>query len=55
MELIKRNNELQAFELLDQVFFILGSLYDDDPEDADLAIYTYKAGLEHSPLSSSAK
>ena len=49
MELIKRNNELQAFELLDQVFFILGSLYDDDPEDADLAIYTYKAGLEHSP------
>ena len=49
MELIKRNNELQTFEPLDQVFFILGSLYDDQPEDADLAIYAYRAGLEHAP------
>ena len=49
IELIKRNNELQTFESLDQVFFVLGSLYDDHPEDADLAIYAYKAGLEHAP------
>ena len=28
---------------------MLGSLYDDHPEDADLAIYAYKAGLEHAP------
>jgi len=50
MELIKRNNELQTFDGLDRVFFILGSLYDDDPKDADLAIYAYKAGLEYKPL-----
>ena len=49
IELIKRNDELQTFESLDQVFFVLGSLYDDHPEDADLAIYAYKAGLEHAP------
>ena len=49
IELIKRNDELQTFESLDQVFFVLGSLYDDRPEDADLAIYAYKAGLEHAP------
>lgn len=49
IELIKSNNELQTFEPLDQVFFVLGSLYDDCPEDADLAIYAYKTGLEHAP------
>ena len=49
IELIKRNDELQTFESLDQVFFVLGSLYDDHPEDVDLAIYAYKAGLEHAP------
>ena len=49
IELIKRNDELQTFESLDQVFFVLGSLYDDHPEDADLAISAYKAGLEHAP------
>ena len=49
IELIKRNDELQTFEPLDQVFFVLGSLYDDRPEDADLAIYAYKTGLEHAP------
>ncbi len=49
IELIKRNNELQTFESLDRVFFVLGSLYDDRPEDADLAIYVYKTGLEHAP------
>ncbi len=47
--LIKRNDELQTFEPIDRVFFVLGSLYDDHPEDADLAIYAYKAGLEHAP------
>ena len=49
IELIKRNDELQTFEPLDRVFFALGSLYDDRPEDTDLAIYAYKAGLEHAP------
>ncbi len=49
IELIKRNESLHDFDLLDQVFFILGSLYDDDPEEADLAIAAYRAGLEHSP------
>ena len=49
IELIKRNDELRTFEPLDQVFFVLGSLYDDHPDDADLAIYAYKAGLEHTP------
>ena len=49
IELIKRNDELQTFEPLGQVFFVLGSLYDDRPEDADLAIYAYKTGLEHAP------
>ena len=49
IELIKRNDELQTFEPLDQVFFVLGSLYDDSPKDADLAIYAYKTGLEYSP------
>ena len=49
IELIKRDDELQTFEPLDQVFFVLGSLYDDRPEDADLAIYAYKTGLEHAP------
>ena len=38
IELIKRSEILHDFDLLDQVFFILGSLYDDDPEEADLAI-----------------
>ena len=47
IELIKRDDELQTFEPLGQVFFVLGSLYDDRPEDADLAIYAYKTGLEH--------
>ena len=49
IELIKRDDELQTFEPLGQVFFVLGSLYDDRPEDADLAIYAYKTGLEHAP------
>ncbi len=49
IELIKRDDELQTFEPLGQVFFVLGSLYDDRPADADLAIYAYKTGLEHAP------
>ena len=49
IELIKRNDALQTFEPLDRVFFVLGSLYDDRPEDTDLAIYAYKTGLEHAP------
>ena len=49
IELIKRDDELHTFEPLGQVFFALGSLYDDRPEDADLAIYAYKTGLEHAP------
>jgi signal transduction histidine kinase len=49
LEIIKQSDILQDFNLLDQLFFILGSLYDDQPEDADLAIAAYRAGLEHSP------
>ena len=49
IELIKRDDELHTFEPLGRAFFVLGSLYDDRPEDADLAIYAYKTGLEHAP------
>ncbi|MFQ6043101.1 MAG: tetratricopeptide repeat protein [Candidatus Poribacteria bacterium] len=47
LELIRRNENLQAFARIDEAFFILGSLYDDEPEDADLAIQAYRTGLEY--------
>jgi tetratricopeptide (TPR) repeat protein/two-component sensor histidine kinase len=47
LELIRINENLQTFERLDEVFFILGSLYDDEPDDADLAIQAYRTGLEY--------
>jgi len=47
LELIRINENLQTFEKLDEVFFILGSLYDDEPDDADLAIQSYRTGLEY--------
>lgn len=40
---------MQTFDPIDQVVFVLVSLYDDDPKDADLAVYTYKASPEHAP------
>ena len=52
-ELIKHSEVLKDFYPVDGVFFLLGSLYDDHPEDADRAIAAYKAGLEHSHSSSS--
>jgi len=47
LELIRINEDFQTFERLDEVFFILGSLYDDEPDDADLAIQAYRTGLEY--------
>jgi len=47
LELIRINENLQTFERLDEVFFILGSIYDDEPDDADLAIQAYRTGLEY--------
>ena len=53
--LIKHSEVLKDFYPVDRVFFLLGSLYDDDPKDAELAIAAYKAGLEHSPSSSNTR
>ena len=44
--LIEMYEELGGFERIHDAFFILGSLYDDDPDDADLAIEAYKDGLK---------
>jgi signal transduction histidine kinase len=44
--LIEMYEELGDFERIHDAFFILGSLYDDDPDDADLAIEAYKDGLK---------
>ncbi len=44
--LIEMYEELGDFERIHDAFFILGSLYDDDPDDADLAIEAYKNGLQ---------
>ena len=43
--LIEMYEELGDFDRIHDVFFILGSLYDDDPNDADLAIEAYRNGL----------
>ena len=53
-ELIKRSEALKDFYPVDGFFFLLGSLYDDKPEDAERAIAAYKAGLAHSPTASNA-
>jgi len=44
--LIEMYEELGDFERIHDAFFILGSLYDDDPDDANLAIEAYKSGLQ---------
>ena len=47
VQLISRNEMLKTFDQMDQVYFILGSLYDDNPADAKLAISAYQTGLEY--------
>ena len=49
VRLISGNELLQTFDQMDQAYFILGSLYDDNPADAELAISAYQKGLEHAP------
>ena len=49
VQLISRNEMLKTFDQMDQVYFILGSLYDDNPADAKLAISAYQTGLEYAP------
>lgn len=44
--LIEMYQEIGSFERIHEAFFILGSIYDDDPGDADLAIEAYKNGLQ---------
>ncbi len=48
-QLISGNEALQTFDQMDQAYFILGSLYDDNPADAELAISAYQKGLDHAP------
>jgi tetratricopeptide (TPR) repeat protein len=43
--LIEMYEELGDFDRIHDAFFILGSVYDDDPNDADLAIEAYRNGL----------
>lgn len=47
LEVIRIDEELHTFGRIDEVFFLLGSLYDDEPDDADLAIQAYRTGLEY--------
>ena len=49
VQLIASNEMLKTFDQMDQVYFILGSLYDDNPLDAELAISAYQTGLEDAP------
>ena len=49
VQLVSSNEMLQTFDQMDQVYFILGSLYDDNPADAELAISAYQTGLEYVP------
>jgi signal transduction histidine kinase len=44
--LVEMYEELGDFYRIHDAFFILGSVYDDDPDDADLAIEVYKKGLQ---------
>jgi len=47
--------ELGNFDRIHDAFFILGSVYDDDPADADLAIEAYKNGLRLAEWSAEAR
>lgn len=44
--LIGTHKELGDFTHIHDAFFLLGSLYDDSPDDADLAIAAYENGLK---------
>lgn len=44
--LIEMYEELGDFDRIHDAFFILGGIYDDEPEDSDLAIEAYKRGLQ---------
>ncbi|MBM3212303.1 GHKL domain-containing protein, partial [Candidatus Poribacteria bacterium] len=44
--LIEMYEELGDFDRIHDAFFMLGSIYDDKPEDSDLAIEAYKRGLQ---------
>ena len=44
--LIKTYEEFPDFEDIHSVYFLLGSLYDDNPSEIDLAIEAYQRGLE---------
>ncbi len=46
-ELISINCEFHTFERLHEAYFLLGSLYDDEPDGADEAIDAYKLGLDY--------
>jgi tetratricopeptide (TPR) repeat protein len=45
LEIVDMYEELQDFDEIHNVFFLLGGLYDDDPNDMDLAIEVYQKGL----------
>ena len=49
VQIISSDELLKTFDQMDQVYFVLGSLYDDDPADAELAISAYQTGLDHAP------
>ncbi len=44
--LIEMYEELGDFQRIHDAYFLLGSLYDDDTENAELAIEAYKSGLQ---------
>jgi tetratricopeptide (TPR) repeat protein len=45
-KLIEIYEEIPDFEDIHTAYFLLGGLYDDDPDDIDLAINAYENGLE---------
>ncbi len=46
IKLIDIYEDTGDFDHIHDAFFLLGSLYDDDPDDIDLAIAAYEKGLE---------
>lgn len=46
LKLIDIYEDTEDFDHIHDAFFLLGSLYDDDPNDIDLAIAAYERGLE---------
>jgi signal transduction histidine kinase len=45
LELVDIYEEFQDFDDIHNVYFLLGSIYDDNPEDTELAITAYEMGL----------